>query len=419
MQTYSEVLDYLYSRLPMYQRVGASAFKKDLTNTWALCKELGEPQSRFASLHIAGTNGKGSTSNMLAAILQVAGYKTGLYTSPHLKDFRERIRIDGQMMPQQAVVDFVNLHKTIIEPISPSFFEVTVAMCFDFFARQQVDWAVIETGLGGRLDSTNVIVPRLSIVTNISWDHADMLGDTLEKIAFEKAGIIKAGVPVLISETQHEVEAVFLQKARAMGADIHFADQMVRLEKKEDGVDVYHQDHLYLPSVKPNLLGEYQHKNIVGVVAAAILLGLSPQAVRIGIEQVCKLTGLRGRWDVLSQNPLTVCDIAHNQAGICEVVAQIKSCTYQKLYIVLGMVADKDHDKILELLPKDAHYIFCSPNVPRGLNAEQLAQKAVKFGLVGQVEPSVKAAFERAKKQASPDDMIYVGGSTFVVAEVL
>jgi dihydrofolate synthase/folylpolyglutamate synthase len=403
----------------MYQRVGVSAYKKDLGNTLALCEALGNPERKFNSVHIAGTNGKGSTSNMLAAIFSAAGYKTGLYTSPHLKDFRERIRIGGQMISQNDVVAFVKQNQELIERVCPSFFELTVAMCFEHFGREKVDWGVIETGLGGRLDSTNVIEPKLSVITNISWDHSDMLGDTLEKIAFEKAGIIKKGVPVVLGESQKETLAVFEHRAAEMQAELIRADQMVFLQKTEHGLKVILDGKTLIENLKPNLLGEYQHKNIATTMAASLVLGLPIEAMVEGIENVCSMTGFRGRWEKLGEKPLIVCDIAHNQAGIEAIVKQIANCRYHRLLIVLGMVADKDHSKILPLLPKEAHYFFCCPAVPRGLPAEQLSQKAAQYGLHGSCEASVGEAFEKAKKMAQPDDMIYVGGSTFVVAEVI
>ena len=383
---YRSALDYLYTSLPMFQRVGAAAYKADLVNTIKLCDALNNPQHKFKSIHIAGTNGKGSSSHMIAAILQSAGYKTGLYTSPHLKEFTERIKIDGAEIDQEYVVDFVNRIRPEIEKVQPSFFEITVAMAFDYFALHKVDFAVIETGLGGRLDSTNVIMPLVSLITNIGYDHMELLGDTLPKIATEKAGIIKPGVPVIISERQVEVETVFLTKAT-------------------------------------ELKGDYQRKNITGVLKTIDVLKdqgykITDQHSKDGIENVIRLTGLKGRWQKLGESPLIICDTGHNAEGLVEVVQQIRSQKYKKLFFVLGMVGDKDISKALKLLPKEAYYIFCRASIPRALDAHILSEKAKVEGLNGEVIPNVNQAIAFAKSKAEKVDFIFIGGSTFVVGEI-
>lgn len=418
---YAETVQYLYSSLPMFQRVGASAFKKDLTNTLALCEVLGNPHQKFKSIHIAGTNGKGSTSHMLAAILQSARYKTGLYTSPHLKEFTERIRINGQEVSREFVVDFVERIKSHIEIIKPSFFEITVAMAFDYFATEKVDMAIIETGLGGRLDSTNVIIPILSLITNISLDHMDLLGDTLPKIAVEKAGIIKQNVPVIINETQVEVKDVFLAKADAQNSRIVFADQNYNVSR-QDGkyfISASHTNFL----VECDLKGSYQAKNIAGVFTAVDELrhqsfNISQAALITGLKSVTSLTGLKGRWQKLSDTPLTICDTGHNEAGVKEILNQIGELKFDKLHWVLGMVKDKDISKILNLLPAGAHYYFCQANIPRAMEASTLAQHAKEVGLNGVIIPDVNEAIRTASKKASAEDLILIGGSTFVVAEI-
>jgi dihydrofolate synthase/folylpolyglutamate synthase len=425
---YKQTLAYLYNRLPMFHRIGKQAYKADLHNTVALCKHLKNPQLRFKSIHIAGTNGKGSTSHMLAAILQSAGYKTGLYTSPHLKSFTERIRSNGQEISRQAVIRFVTTHQAFIEQLQPSFFEMTVGMAFDEFASQQVDIAVVEVGLGGRLDSTNIIKPELCVITNISWDHMDILGDTLPKIASEKAGIIKPGVPVVVSEYQPEVAEVFREKARQENAPLFFAADAFTIELKEysaEGmvVDVWKDKKLYLQGLLSQLSGEYQLKNLAGVLQAVEQLKaqgyrLNEQSIRDGISKVSTLTGLKGRWQLIGHNPLTICDTGHNQAGIQQVVNHISKLKFNQLHIVLGMVADKDLSHILPLLPTKAHYYFCQAQIPRALPAAALQAQAVDFGLQGIIVPSVVEAVNKARSQASPDDLIFIGGSTFVVAEV-
>ncbi len=419
--SYQETLDYLYQNLPIFQRVGAAAYKADLTNTIALCEALGNPQNKFKSIHVAGTNGKGSSSHMLAAILQTAGYKTGLYTSPHLKEFTERIKINGRKVEQGFVIDFVNRIKPEIERIKPSFFEITVAMAFDYFAQQKVDVAVIEVGLGGRLDSTNVITPIVSLITNISWDHKDLLGDTLPKIAFEKAGIIKNNVPVVISERQSNVEHVFISKAKEIKSKILFADDEWKVNTLSDGkLSVSHGNlqHEY----ELDLKGLYQRKNIAGVLAVVETLkesfSISDAQVRKGLSATISITGLKGRWQKLGEKPLMICDTGHNEGGVKEVAHQILSQKFDRLFIVWGSVNDKDISMILSLLPKKAYYFFCQAKIPRALPALELQEQAKKFGLDGITVEDVNDAIAMAKKLSTSNDFIFIGGSTFVVAEI-
>ncbi|MBN8575899.1 MAG: bifunctional folylpolyglutamate synthase/dihydrofolate synthase [Cytophagales bacterium] len=418
---YAETVDYLYRNLPMYQRIGATAFKNDLTNTIALCNALGNPHTKFKSVHVAGTNGKGSTSHMLAAILQTAGYKTALYTSPHLKDFTERIRINGLAVSRQFVIDFVERIKPHIESIKPSFFEITVAMAFDYFAQSNVELAVIEVGLGGRLDSTNVITPVLSLITNISWDHMEILGETLSKIAAEKAGIIKPYVPVIVSETQAGVEPVFRATAHATNSTIIFADQYYKVAKTNDRFNVVAGTGQL--QLKCDLQGQYQTKNIAGVLAAVDQLraqgfSISAAHVQNGLQHAGRLTGLKGRWQKLNDNPLTICDTAHNEAGIKEILNQLHTVNFSQLHWVWGMVKDKDVRKILNLLPADAHYYFCQANIPRAMDATTLAQHANAVGLKGEIIPDVNEAIRTANRHAQHNDLVLIGGSTFVVAEI-
>ena len=426
-KTYEETLDFLYTNLPMFQRVGASALKLDLSNTLALCEALGNPHLNFKSIHVAGTNGKGSTSHMLASILQSAGYKTGLYTSPHLKSFTERIRIDGREISKADVIDFVNRIRPSIDKLSPSFFEITVAMAFDYFANEKVDIAVIEVGLGGRLDSTNVILPELSIITNIGWDHMDILGDTLEKIAFEKAGIIKPGVPVIVSETQGDIEHVFRNKASAENSPIYFAsDTFSASLHSENGnvtFDVFERGQLVLQRLALPLQGVYQQKNIVGVFQAVSLLRargwkISADQVRSGLENVVRQTGLKGRWQILSKAPLVVCDTGHNIDGIKAVLHQIRMQSFQKLLFVFGMVKGKDISSILRMLPKDAYYFFCEAKIPRALGASALFEQAREHELKGEIVADVNDAIHKARTKASQEDLIFIGGSTYIVAEI-
>jgi dihydrofolate synthase/folylpolyglutamate synthase len=403
---YQETLDYLFSQLPMYQRVGKAAYKVDLSNTYELCKLLNNPENKFKSVHVAGTNGKGSTSHMLASILQEAGYKVGLYTSPHLKDFRERVKINGEMISEKEVISFVEKYKPDFEKINLSFFEWTVGLAFSYFANQKVDIAIIETGLGGRLDSTNVVTPEVSVITNIGIDHTQFLGDTIEKIAIEKAGIIKPSVPVIIGETQPETKIVFQNKAEELNSPIFFADTAIK------------------DSLETDLKGIYQLKNVKTsntVINCLIKKGwsISQEHITLGLKHVVKNTGLLGRWQVLSQSPLTICDTGHNEEGIKELVTQIKNTPYNKLHIVFGAVNDKSVDKVLGLLPSDAQYYFCAANIPRAMTVEKLISIADQKGIKGIQCSSVKIALTVAQSNASKDDLIFIGGSTFVVAEVV
>jgi len=429
--TYAETLDYLFNALPMFQRVGASAYKADLTNTLSLCSHLGNPEKRFKTVHIGGTNGKGSTSHALAAVFQAAGYKTGLYTSPHLKSFTERIRIDGKEITEEGVVEFVANNKAFLDQLQPSFFEMTVGMAFWYFAKEAVDIAVIEVGMGGRLDSTNVIHPELCVITTIGYDHTQFLGNTLPLIAGEKAGIIKQGVPVVISQTQKETEAVFSQQAAAMQATIVFADQLWEVAKIQVSEDSSIQQLANFKvrssdgefNLKFGLNGDYQRFNLPGILEAVKQLrdqgwNLPDQALKAGLENVTEQTGLKGRWQLLQLKPLIIADAGHNEAGILEVVNQLKNYSYSQLWMVIGMVNDKDISKVLDLLPKEATYIFCQASIPRAMDAYELERKGNEKGLIGQVIPKVTDALEFARKNASPDDLIFIGGSTFVVAEI-
>ncbi len=407
--TYPETVEYLFTRLPYFTRDGKSAIKKDLGNTYRLLEFLGNPHRSLTCIHIAGTNGKGSVSNMLSAILQAHGFKTGLYTSPHLADFRERIRVNGDMADEAFVIEFTEKIKPCIDIISPSFFEITVAMCFEYFARHKVDYAVIETGLGGRLDSTNVISPIVSVITNIGMDHMDLLGDTLEKIAFEKAGIIKHKIPVVIGESNPETNKVFIRKAEEMESEIFFADRNVRY---------------YNTEIDTDLQGSYQQKNIVTVMQTVEVLKdlgipLDPYTTAKALMNVRNYTHFRGRWEILGNKPKIIADTGHNEHGLRLVIEQLKKETYSTLHIVFGMVKDKDRSGIIKLLPKDAVYYFCKPDLPRGLEPEVLAEECRAIGLKGRVSVSVRQALEEAKQAAGADDLIFVGGSTFVVAEII
>ncbi len=429
--TYAETLDYLFNALPMFQRVGASAYKADLTNTISLCEHLGNPQETFKTIHVAGTNGKGSTSHALASVFQAAGYKTGLYTSPHLKSFTERIRIDGKEITEEDVVEFVANNRAFLDQLQPSFFEMTVGMAFWYFAKESVDIAVIEVGMGGRLDSTNVIHPELSVITTIGYDHTQFLGNTLPLIAGEKAGIIKEGVPVVISQTQKETQAVFSQQAAAKQAAIVFADQLWEVTKLPESEDPSIQESANFKvrssdgefNLKFGLNGDYQRFNLPGILETVKQLrnqgwNLSDTALQVGLESISEQTGLKGRWQLLQLNPIILADTGHNEAGIGEVVNQLKKYSYSKLWMVIGMVNDKDISKVLDLLPKEATYIFCQASIPRAMDAHELARKGNEKGLIGQVIPTVTEALEFARKNASPYDLIFVGGSTFIVAEI-
>lgn len=426
---FAETLDYLYGLLPMFQRVGKKAFKKDLGNTLALCEHLGNPQEKFKSVHIAGTNGKGSSAHMIASVLQEAGYKTGLYTSPHLYRFTERIRINGKEVEPGFIVDFVAKHKGTIENIMPSFFELTVAMTFDYFARNHVDIAVIETGLGGRLDSTNVIAPAVSLITNISFDHTDMLGETLVEIAGEKAGIIKKGTPAVVGEYQEEIAGVFREKALAEEAHLYFADKSIETRKdvrdfsNGNEVSIYGSAWGNLHSVQMDNAGDYQLKNLPGVIKVLEVLkrnGLPvhERDIRAGLMGVKKNTGFWGRWEVLSKDPLVICDTVHNEAGVKSIVSQLEKLKYDRLHIVWGMVADKHVMKIVKLLPGDAIYYFCQAHVPRAMDALLLREKAKEAGCEGIAFRDVNEAIHFALTRACKGDVILIGGSNFTVAEI-
>ncbi|RPD43204.1 bifunctional folylpolyglutamate synthase/dihydrofolate synthase [Chitinophaga barathri] len=425
---YQQTIEFLYSQLPMFSKVGASALKNDLLNIRELCGILGHPEQKFPTVHIAGTNGKGSTSHMLSAILQQAGYKTGLYTSPHLHDFRERIKIDGEMIPQDEVVRFTERMKGNIATIQPSFFELTVAMAFEYFAQQKVDIAIIETGLGGRLDSTNIITPLLSLITNISYDHMNILGDTLQQIAFEKAGIIKPDTPVVISETQPESIRVFRDTADLRNAPIRFADQEYRIIHRQPGPDTLHLTVEYIPTADVELYvldlpGHYQEKNLVGVLAAMEILQLKgfpvPQAViSAALSNVKRLTGLGGRWEVISQAPYTVLDVGHNEAGIHAIMEQLALESFRRLHIVTGFVKDKDVMAALKQLPPDAIYYFTKAQIPRAMHETDLLKLAGEAGLKGLSYPDVPAAYAAALAAAGKEDMILVCGSVFIVGDM-
>ncbi len=433
--TYEDALAYLYERLPMFQRVGAQAIKKDLTNTRALLSRCDNPHHTFPSVHIAGTNGKGSVTHMVAAIAMKAGYKVGYYTSPHLKDFRERIRINGEMIPAEEVADFVTNHQSGIEEVEPSFFEVTVTMAFDYFAKAGVDLAVVETGLGGRLDSTNVLTPEVAVITNVGMDHQAMLGDTLGAIASEKAGIIKAGIPVVIGEAQAETRQVFNEKALAAGAPLTYADHHWRYNLISTTpalkVTVTSAQRPFNETYTCDLPGYYQAANLLTTLETVYQLNhktkedetkwaMSDTAIAEGLAQVKALTGLRGRWEALRRSPLVICDIAHNPDAARWHRQQLDHYTFQHLHVVFGLTQEKVAAPILEAMPTQALYYFCQPDLPRAKPAENLQAEAGKKGLVGDTYPSVKAACEAALNNASPDhDMVLITGSAFVVSEAL
>ncbi len=430
-KTYKQTLEYLYAQLPMYQREGAAAFKKDLKNISALCEHLGQPQDQFSSVHIAGTNGKGTVAHMLACVLQTRGYKTALYTSPHYRDFRERIKIDGEYISEDDVVNFVNNNKEIIEKIKPSFFEITVAMAFDYFSKQDIDIAIIETGLGGRLDSTNILKPDMCVITNISYDHEQMLGETLPEIALEKAGIIKEKTPIVIGEYQEEVATVFKQKAAEHEAPISFGDQSYRaaLKKrtKEHSVyNIYRGDICCYGDVKVGLLGSHVDKNVTTFFQALEELNdldlfkmVREYDIRNGLPNLREITNYIGRWEILGNSPTIIADSAHNESGLQISMNDLQEMKKKSLHMVIGMVNDKAIDKLLQYLPKDATYYFCKADIPRGLDATTLQKKATEFDLKSSVYGSVSDAYEAAKEAATARDVIYVGGSTFVVAEVV
>lgn len=430
--TYQETIDYLYSLLPVFHRDGEKAFKGDLTNILKISEYLGNPHLKFKTIHVAGTNGKGSTSHFLSAILQSAGYKTGLYTSPHLKDYTERFRINGISIQKTNIVSFIQEHKDFIEQLQPSFFELSVGIAFDFFAKEKVDIAVIEVGLGGRLDSTNIITPELSVITNIGFDHVNILGDTLAKIASEKAGIIKPKVPVVVSEYNEETKPVFLEKAISTDSEIYFASENLKVIEKESLltkliVDVYSVDNtektLLYKNLSSQLIGNYQLKNIAGVIQSIEVLNkigftISDEALRSGISNVVDLTGLKGRWQILSESPLTICDTGHNEHGLKSVLSQISKLQVKNKYFILGFVKDKNVDEILALFPKDGIYYFCQAENPRFMPAENLIKIAKSHGISGYSILSVNEALEFVQNLAQEDDFIYVGGSTYIVAEL-
>lgn len=432
MNRYKTAIEYLYTQLPMFQRTGPAAYKHSLGNTLLLDAMYVHPHKKFKSIHVAGTNGKGSVSHMLAAILQSAGFRTGLYTSPHLKDFRERIRIDGEMISEDFVADWTEdfQKRNQVAKVEPSFFELTVTMAFDFFSKNEVDIVVVEVGLGGRLDSTNVIIPEISIITNISYDHTALLGETLSLIAAEKAGIIKTGIPVIVSQRQKEVEHVFIQKAQQEHAAIFFAGDEYNSDYgffDLEGNQVFNFSKNGKPifrSLKTDLSGSYQRLNIPAVLKTVDLMRESgweipDESVYSGLLNVKKLTGLQGRWQVIGANPRIVCDTGHNEDGIKMVTEQIRQIPYRKLHIVFGVVSDKDPDKVLALLPTDAVYYFCKADIPRALNEKILMEKGAEYGLKGSAFGTVHEAYMAANKAAGPDDLIFCGGSTFVVAEIL
>lgn len=426
---YQETLDYLFSQLPMYQRIGKAAYKANLDNTLALDRHFDHPHRSFRTIHVAGTNGKGSVSHMLAAVLQAAGYKTGLYTSPHLRDFRERIRANGLMVPEEYVVDFVSANKAVFERVKPSFFEMTVSMAFQYFHEEQIDVAVVETGMGGRLDSTNIITPVLSIITNISADHTEFLGNTVEQIAREKAGIIKPGIPLLVGETQEKTREVFLHAAWECNSPISFAEEIYSLEYsihepcagqkfriRRKGTVVYE-------NLVCDLLGAYQKKNILTVLAAVDLLkenfSLDRNHIYQGLAGVSQSTGLLGRWQIMQKSPLIIADTAHNLEGLRAVMEQIRATPHQNLHMVLGFVNDKVITDILKLMPRKASYYFTKASIPRAMDEKELSRQAARSGLKGTSHATVAEALAAAKGKAGPNDLIFIGGSTFVVAEVV
>ena len=426
---YADTTNWMFNKFPMYQKIGAAAYKPDLGNIVELLDFLGNPQNSFKTVHVAGTNGKGTVSHTLASIFQECGYKTGLYTSPHLLDFRERIRVNGLMIPEQNVIDFIGDNKEKFEEMQLSFFEMATGMAFDYFAKEKVDIAIIEVGLGGRLDSTNVIKPELSVITNISLDHVAMLGNTLAEIAVEKAGIIKPNTPVVIGETQPETKEVFINKAKECNAPIYFADQIFDCDKIHvesldyQKFDIWKNSELYIEAVEFPLLGYYQKKNLATVMCAVDILkgkfNIDQKDVVNGLEFVVKNTNLMGRWQVLSRQPLVIADTGHNVGGIKEITMQLSDMSFRKLHFVLGCVNDKDINGILQLLPQYAEYYFCKADIPRGLDANILASKAFEAGLRGNVYESVQQAYNSALNNAHFDDVVFLGGSNFTVAEVI
>jgi dihydrofolate synthase/folylpolyglutamate synthase len=430
MKTYEQVIDYIHSQLPMFHREGKTAYKANLDNTIAFDNHLGNPHQKFKTIHIAGTNGKGSVSHMLAAILKSQGYKTGLFTSPHLLDFRERVKINGEMISKDEIANFVNSHFSFIENIKPSFFEITVAIAFQYFAKEKVDIAVIETGLGGRLDCTNIINPLLSVITNISFDHTDILGKTIEAIAYEKAGIIKPNTPVVIGEWNEEYNHIFNKASFEKGCNITYADKTYEVKESEiteannQKLTIYKSNEAQPKLYTTDLLGLYQQKNVPTVLCAIDALiqsgiKVSEQSIQSGLVNTSALTGLQGRWQILNRKPLTICDTGHNIAGISYVVSQLKQMKYTTLHYVFGMVSDKDINSVLALLPKNATYYFTKAQIPRALNEVELEKQAASYQLKGNCFATVSEAYNSAKKNATTDDLILIGGSTFIVAEAL
>lgn len=427
---YKETTDYLFAALPMFHREGPAAYKENLDNTRALCDVTGNPEKGLVCIHVAGTNGKGSVAHMLASVFQAAGYKTGLYTSPHMRDFRERIRINGEMVSEEWVSEFVGKYKNDFERIKPSFFEMSTVMAFNYFREEETEIAIIETGLGGRLDSTNVVTPTLSVITNIGMDHMELLGDTIAKIATEKAGIIKEEVPVVIGESTPETMDIFIQIANEHNAEITFAHEIYKVECNDYNplqdhmmATVYYENNLYYKNLRLDLTGLYQLKNVATTLAALDYLkedyDLPEEIIRRGLRTVVKSTGLNGRWQILSHEPLTICDTGHNKDGLSLVVPLIRRTPHKKLHFVLGMVNDKDINGILGILPTEADFYFCKADIPRGMDPQELSQQAQEKGLRGSVYNSVNEALEAAQENAGPDDLIFVGGSTFTVAEVV
>ncbi len=426
---YEESLEWLYHQLPYFSRIGAAAYKKDITNTVLLCDLLNNPQQRFKSIHIAGTNGKGSTSHMLAAIFQKAGYKTGLYTSPHIQDFRERIRINGKMIAPSFVQAFVNQMKTSCEQIQPSFFELTVAMAFSYFAQEEVDIAIIETGMGGRLDSTNIIQPELSVITNIGFDHMQFLGNSLDAIASEKAGIIKENTPVVIGQSNDITKAVFVNKAKTTSSTCVFAEALIDIAETQRTIskttyELKNKQSGESTSITTDLNGAYQINNIRTVIAALDILkkngwNISPKHIQEGLHDVKTITGLLGRWDVISESPVTIADVGHNEDGIKEIISQLSQQYPNRNYhFIVGFVADKDISKILALFPKEASYYFTQANIPRALDKQQLELQANAFGLIGCIYEDVNEALADAKRFAKQEDIIIICGSFFLLAEL-
>lgn len=430
---YPETVAYLYSTLPMFQRIGAAAYKKDLGNIRVLCEHLGHPEQAFKSIHIAGTNGKGSTSHMLASVLQESGYRTGLFTSPHLKSFTERIRVNGREATENFIVDFVARHRLLMEEIQPSFFEITVAMAFQYFADMHTDVAILETGMGGRLDSTNIVTPELSVITNIGLDHTQFLGDTRSAIAVEKAGIIKQGIPVVIGEKDTDTISVFEEKARQETAPLVYTEDITTVHTNKQDGPPYFFHHLEIISavtheiyrIECPLGGNYQPGNIRTVIAAAEILSqqkfpqITRQSIENGIREVKKNTGLRGRWEILQEQPLVIADVGHNSHGLTIVMEQLQQIPAHTLHIVIGFVNDKSLDDVLELLPKDALYYITAADIPRAMDAETLGQQMQTKGFRVSVIPRTTDAYKTALASAGKEDVVYIGGSTFVVAEIL